>query len=113
MYDDFAGRVGLAHGLNLSGVEAGMDGAQAGPEHEGGLVRRFEIHGFPGSAYIEDMRVASGDAELAGGIAGQVLVRQEQHAVALAEGPVHHFFRVGRRAYRAAVAPSAVMKSFS
>lgn len=32
------------------------------------------------------MRVAPGDAELAGGIAGQILVRQEQHAVTLAEG---------------------------
>ena len=82
-----------------------MDGAQAGPEHEGGLVSRFEVHGFPGFPHVEDMRVAPGDAELAGGIAGQILVRQEQHAVTLAEGPVHHFFRVGRRAHRAAVAP--------
>ncbi len=68
------------------------------------LVGGFEVHGVSGRADVEDVGVASGEAELAGRVAGQILVGEEQHAVTLPEGPVHHLFRVGGGAHRAAVA---------
>ena len=53
---------------------------------------------------IPQRHLAQRNAHRAGGVAAQMLVREEQHALAAGERPFQHGVRIGRGAYDAAVA---------
>ena len=105
MHDHLDARVCLAGTFDLFDGETLVHGAEALPQNHlgAGVIGRIG-----GAALclerIPQRHLAQRNAHRAGGIAAQMLVREEQHALAAGERPFQHGVRIGRGAYDAAVA---------
>ncbi len=96
-----AGLLDLLHG------EAEVDGAVALPEDDAGALQVLQgaaAQGAVGEGVVPDRHLVQGDAVVEAGVSAQVLVREEEDALAALGGPVEHLRGVGGGADDAAVA---------
>ena len=94
----------LAHVVDALGGEAAVHGAMATPQDH--LRRAQLVGGERGSVGIPHDAVVERETEVAyGGIAAQVLVGQEQHALTAFERPLERPLGVARCADRSVIAP--------